>query len=180
MQPVVTSVSCQAGHQFSKRCADSIDLIAGIGLAGDGHAGVTVQHRSRVLADPTQPNLRQVHLIASELFSELATKGFRIAPGDLGENITTAGINLLDLPRSTLLQLGPSAVVEVTGLRNPCAQIDAFQPGLLAAVMDRAADGSLIRKAGIMAIVRASGPIRPGDPIVITLPSPPFERLDRV
>jgi MOSC domain-containing protein YiiM len=139
-----------------------------------------VKHRSRVAVDPTQPNLRQVHLIQAELFDELAGRGFDIRPGDLGENVTTRGIDLLALPRGALLRLGGDAVVEVTGLRNPCAQIEAFRPGLLAAVLDRGPDGEVIRKAGIMGIVRASGDVRPGDGIAVTLPPPPHERLERV
>jgi MOSC domain-containing protein YiiM len=177
---MVVSVSSHAHHQFSKSCVDAIELIAGVGVVGDAHAGITVKHRSRVRVDPTQPNLRQVHLLATELFAELAGKGFKFSPGDLGENIVTAGIDLLGLPRGTLLRLGASAIIEITGLRNPCAQIDAFQPGLLAAVLDRAGDGSLIRKAGIMAIVLAAGRVQPGDAIFVTVPAEPHERLERV
>jgi MOSC domain-containing protein YiiM len=167
-------------HAFSKRGEPSIRLIAGQGVEADAHCGVTVKHRSRVAVDPTQPNLRQVHLLPSELFDEVAAKGFSVHPGDLGENITTLGIDLLGLPRGTLLHLGTDAVVEVTGLRNPCAQIDAFQPGLLAAVLDRDTDGGLIRKAGIMGIVVAGGVVRPGDVIEAKFPALPHLRLERV
>ncbi len=138
-----------------------------------------MKHRSRVAADPTQPNLRQVHLIHEELFAELASKGYTIRPGDLGENITTSGIDLLALPTGTILSFG-AAAIEVTGLRNPCRQLDDFRPGLMKAVLDRAADGSLIRKAGIMGVVRSSGVVAPGDRIVIALPPKPHRPLERV
>jgi MOSC domain-containing protein YiiM len=163
-------VARHGSHAFSKPVVDAITLLAGHGVEGDAHCGVTVKHRSRVARDPTQPNLRQVHLIHAELFEELAPQGFRVGPGDLGENVLTRGIDLLGLPRGTRLHLGETAVVEVTGLRNPCAQIDAFQPGLMHATLETAADGSLIRKAGVMAVVVAGGTVSAGDPIRITLP----------
>ena len=148
--------------------------------ASDAHCGVTVKHRSRVAEDPTQPNLRQVHLIHAELFDELASAGFAVQPGDIGENIATRGIALLDLPTGALLQIGGTAVVEVTGLRNPCVQLDRFQRGLMAAVLGRAADGSVVRKAGVMAVVVAAGVVRPGDTVAVTLPAGPHRRLERV
>ncbi len=166
-------------HRFSKTPTLFIDIIAGQGVANDAHAGTLVKHRSRVAADPTQPNLRQVHLIHAELFDEIRPKGFDIQPGDLGENITTRGIDLLALPRGALLRIG-EATLEVTGLRNPCAQIEKFRPGLLAAVLGRAPDGTPILKAGIMTIARTGGVIRPGAPIEITLPLPPHHKLQRV
>jgi len=173
----VLSVSARRGHHFSKTNALEIRLIAGLGVDGDAHAGTTVKHRSRVAKDPNQPNLRQVHLIHAELFEELRVGGFDIAPGQLGENITTSGIDLLALPVGARLHLGDRAVVEVTGLRNPCVQIERFQPGLMAAVLDHAADGSLVRKAGVMGVVRAGGDVRPGDQVVIELPSEPHRAL---
>lgn len=176
----VTWVGRDASHRFSKPGVLQIRLIAGEGVAGDAHRGVTVQHRSRVAADPTQPNLRQVHLIAGELFDELAARGFRVASGDLGENITTRGIDLLALPTGARLAIGATAVVEITGLRNPCGQIEKFQTGLLAAVLDRAPDGALIRKAGVMGIVVTGGDIAPGDTITVTLPAEPHRPLERV
>ena len=142
--------------------------------------GETVKHRSRVAADPSQPNLRQVHLMHAELFDELRNKGFNVGPGDLGENIVTQGLDLLSLPRGALLRFGADATVEVTGLRNPCRQIDDFVPGLLKAVLDRDDEGKLIRKAGIMTVVRSGGTIRPGDAIVIDLPDGPWHKLDSV
>ena len=178
--PVVLAVSRDSEHRFSKVPAASINLIAGIGVEGDAHAGRTVQHRSRVAADPTQPNLRQVHLMHAELFDELREGGFDVQPGQLGENITTAGIDLLGLPRGTRLLLGAQAVIEVTGLRNPCVQIDAFRAGLLRAVVQRAADGTLVRKAGIMAVVVTGGPVSPGDPVAVVLPEGAHEPLARV
>lgn len=176
----VVAVSRRRGHHFSKDNQLEVRLVAGHGVDGDGHAGATVKHRSRVRVDPTQPNLRQVHLIHAELFDELALKGFSIQPGALGENVTTRGIDLLNLPRGALLKLGQEALIEVTGLRNPCSQIEAFQPGLLAAVLDKDAQGNLIRKSGIMAIVLRGGDVRPGDAISVTLPPEPYHRLERV
>ncbi|MDI1462939.1 MOSC domain-containing protein [Catellatospora sp. KI3] len=176
----VVAVSRDGEHRFSKPNADEIQLIAGIGVAGDAHAGVTVQHLSRVAADPSQPNLRQVHLIHAELHDEVREQGFEVAPGELGENITTRGIDLLSLPRGTVLRFGEQAAVEVTGLRNPCAQIDRFDDGLLKQVVYRDEDGGLVRRAGIMSIVLAGGPVRPGDAITVELPPEPHLPLDRV
>ena len=178
--PKVASVSQGALHTFSKSVAPHITLVAGHGVQGDAHCGVTVKHRSRVARDPTQPNLRQVHLMHTELLDELAAKGFAVAPGDLGENITTSGVALLALPAGTRVQLGESAVVELTGLRNPCAQLDNFQPGLMAATLDRSPEGALIRKAGVMGVVICGGVVRLGDAIHITLPSPPLRVLEPV
>lgn len=176
----VTSLARSATHSFSKHIVDEAQLVAGIGMAGDVHCGETVQHRSRVAVDPNQPNLRQVHLIASELLENLNGSGFSVGPGDLGENIITSGIDLLGLPRGALLQVGDEAVLEITGLRNPCAQIEAFSAGLLAQVVERAPDGSIVRKAGVMAIVVAGGSIRTGDRVIVKLPPPPHFPLDRV
>jgi MOSC domain-containing protein YiiM len=176
----VVAVSLRAGHHFSKTPSPSIRLLQGLGVAGDAHMGETVKHRSRVRKDPTQPNLRQVHLIHVELFSELRAKGFTVKPGELGENITTSGIDLLALPTGARLHLGAGAMVEITGLRNPCIQIDKFQKGLMAATLDRASDGSLIRKAGIMGIVIADGDVRPGDAIRVEVPAAPLRPLQPV
>ncbi|SMB94642.1 MOSC domain-containing protein [Deinococcus hopiensis] len=176
----VEAVSRKAKHTFSKDPRPAIRLLEGLGVEGDAHAGRTVKHRSRVAQNPAQPNLRQVHLIHAELLDELQDKGFAVEPGDLGENVTTRGIRLLDLPRGTRLHLGAEAVVEVTGLRNPCAQIDNFQPGLLSAVLDRDAEGHVIRKAGIMGVVISGGITRPGDAVHVELPPEPYERLERV
>jgi MOSC domain-containing protein YiiM len=151
-----------------------------MGVEGDAHCGVTVKHRSRVARDPTQPNLRQVHLIHEELFSELRAAGFTVEPSELGENITTRGVELLRLPRGTRLHIGGHAVVEVTGLRNPCVQIDRFQTGLKAAVLARAEDGSLIRKAGLMGVVVVGGEVRPNDEILVELPPLPHHVLEPV
>ena len=176
----VVAVSSGASHAFSKSTLPQIHLIAGHGVEGDAHCGVTVKHRSRVARDPTQPNLRQVHLLHAELFDELAAKGFAVVPGDLGENITTCNVALLALPAGTLVQLGERAVVELTGLRNPCAQLDRFQPGLMAATLDRSAQGALVRKAGVMGVVVQSGVVRPGDVIRIMLPVEPRRDLEPV
>lgn len=176
----VIAVARDAEHRFSKQVVSELNLVAGLGVEGDAHEGVTVKHRSRVAADPTQPNLRQVHLIHSELFAELAAKGFDVAPADLGENITTARLDLLALPQGTLLRFGGGVVLQVTGLRNPCAQIERFQPGLLAAVLHRGPDNEVIRKAGIMTIVRTGGTIRPGEAIEAERPPLPHLPLERV
>jgi hypothetical protein len=176
----VVAVSRSAVHEFTKPVEDSIDLVAGLGVRGDAHAGVTVQHRSRVAVDPTQPNLRQVHLIHSELHDELRSRGFDVAPGRLGENITVRGLDLLGLPRGTRLHIGTEAIVELTGLRNPCVQIDGLQRGLMKAVLDRDAEGRLIRKAGVMGVVVADGRVRPGEPIRVELPTGPRVELTPV
>ncbi len=180
MAGIVTAVSLSATHTMSKPNAESIRLLKGLGVEGDAHAGETVKHRSRVARDPTQPNLRQVHLIHSELHDELRDRGFALVPGQMGENVTTRGIDLLSLPVGATLQLGEAAIVEVTGLRNPCHQLNGIQEGLMAATLDRDADGELIRKAGIMGIVLAAGTVRPGDPIAITLPAEPHRALEKV
>lgn len=176
----IVAVARNEGHRFSKPILPAIRLLAGLGVEGDAHCGETVKHRSRVAVDPTQPNLRQVHLIHAELFEELAGKGFSLRPGDMGENVTTRGLDLLGLPTGTRMRLGPNALVEITGLRNPCVQIEAFQPGLLKAVLGRDGDGKLIRKAGVMAIVLAGGEVRPGDSIEVSLPALPHRALERV
>ena len=176
----VTAVSASASHTFGKLNQDGIRLLAGLGVEDDAHLGETVQHRSRVAQDPSQPNLRQVHLIHAELHDELGARGFDVGAGQMGENVTTCGIDLLGLPTGARLHLGSAAVVEVTGLRNPCAQLDAFRPGLMAAVLDRDERGHLIRKAGIMGIVLKGGEVRPGDPIRVELPPEPHQALERV
>ncbi len=176
-EPRVVSVSRDDAHRFSKPPVDSIRLLAGLGVEGDAHLGRTVQHRSRVRRDPTQPNLRQVHLIHAELHDELRAAGYDVTPGAIGENVTTRGVDLLGLPTGTVLRLGADAVIEVTGLRNPCLQIDGLRDGLLDEVVGRAEDGTIIRKAGVMAIVSAGGVVRPGDPIAIEMPAEPHVPL---
>ena len=180
LSAIVTAVARSAGHTFSKATQSAIRLLAGLGVEGDAHQGVTVKHRSRVARDPTQPNLRQVHLIHAELHEELAASGFTIAPGDLGENVTTRGLDLLGLPVGARLLLGDSAVVEITGLRNPCAQLDNFQPGLLSAVLGRDDDGRLVRKSGVMGVVIESGLVQAGDAVRVLLPALPHRRLEVV
>ena len=180
MSGTVIAVAKDEGHHFSKKLVPEIEIIAGLGVDGDAHLGKTVKHRSRVKADPTQPNLRQVHLIHTELFEEVAEKGFLVKPADLGENITTEGVDLLGLPRHAVLEIGKDVRLEVTGLRNPCAQIDYFQKGLLSAVLDKGPNGELVRKSGIMTVVLAGGHVRAGDRINVKLPDPPFLPLERV
>jgi MOSC domain-containing protein YiiM len=180
MGPVVVAVSSSPSHTMAKPTRDSIRLLAGLGVEGDAHLGETVQHRSRVARDPTQPNLRQVHLIHAELHDELQSAGFEVAIGQMGENVTTRGIDLLALPTGTRLRLGGEAVVEVTGLRNPCKQLDGIQSGLMAATLDRDPAGSLIRKTGVMAIVVTGGEVHPGDPVSSEPPPPPHRPLEPV
>ncbi len=176
----VVGVHRDAQHRFSKVPVDVVRLVAGHGVEGDAHYGVTVQHLSRVRRDPSRPNLRQVHLIAAELLDELARRGFTVRPGDLGENVTTLGIDLLALSTGTRLALGGDAVVEVTGLRNPCVQIDRFADGLLAAVIDRDAAGGIVRRAGVMGVVVTGGDVRVGDEVGLALPEGPFRPLQPV
>ena len=180
MSGVVKAVSRSAGHTLVKSNEDKIRLVAGLGVEGDAHLGATVKHRSRVARDPSQPNLRQVHLIHAELHDELRERGFAVSAGQMGENVTTRGVDLLRLPAGARLHLGDLAVIEVTGLRNPCAQLDRIQRGLMGATLERGQDGSLIRKAGIMAVVLAGGDVRPGDPIRVELPAEPFQLLTPV
>jgi MOSC domain-containing protein YiiM len=176
----VVSVSRDPEHRFSKPVVDDIVLVAGLGVEGDAHAGATVQHRSRVARDPSQPNLRQVHLVHAELFDEVGGSGPEVAPGALGENVTTRGVDLLGLPRGAVLRLGPDAVVEVTGLRNPCVQIDGLEAGLMRRLVARDDDGRVVRKAGVMAVVLAGGRVAPGDEIAIELPEGEHEALQPV
>jgi len=170
-QPRVVAVSKDGEHRFSKPLVDAVTLVAGWGIEGDAHAGTTVQHRSRVARDPSQPNLRQVHLLHAELFDEVAEAGFSVKPGQMGENVTTSGIDLLGLPEGAVLHLGDDASVQVTGLRNPCQQINGFEPGLLRAVLGRAEDGTVERKGGVMSVVLTGGTVRPGDRIRVELPA---------
>lgn len=179
VQPRVLAVHRSAAHQFSKSTVAEIDLVEGVGVVGDAHAGTTVQHLSRVRADASQPNLRQVHLIHAELFNHLATVGHEVSPGDLGENITTHGIALLGLPVGTRLTIS-EAVITVTGLRNPCQQINDFQPGLLKHVLRTDAAGNVERLTGVMGIVSRGGTVRADDEITVTLPPEPHHCLTRV
>ena len=174
---MVAAVHRSATHTMSKSTLDSIQLVAGLGVDGDAHQGVTVKHRSRVARDPSQPNLRQVHLIHAELHDELAAAGFAVGAGQMGENVTTRDVDLLALPTGTRLYLGPTAVVEVTGLRNPCLQLEGIARGLMAAVLDRDERGELIRKAGVMGIVLAGGEVRAGDPVRVEPPAGPYRPL---
>lgn len=173
----VLAVHRSALHHFSKERVHAITLLEGLGVQGDAHCGATVQHRSRVARDPAQPNLRQVHLLHAELFEELAAHGHTVHPGDLGENITTEGIDLLELSTGTELKLGATARLRITGLRNPCVQIDRFQPGLKAAVLGRTADGEPVRKAGVMAVVLRGGEVSAQDRIQVVPPNGPHVPL---
>jgi MOSC domain-containing protein YiiM len=167
---VVTSVSCSKAHTFTKPTGTTISLVAGLGVQGDAHMGPTVKHRSHIRKFGDIPNLRQVHLIHEELLEELRAGGFNVHAGTIGENVTTRGLDLLALPTGTRLRLGAQAVIEITGLRNPCRQIEAFAPGLLQAVLGRDSDGNLIRKTGVMAVVIAGGDVKAGDAIAVMLP----------
>ena len=180
MGGVVTAVSRSATHTLARRNQGVVRLLTGLGVEGDAHMGETVKHRSRVARDPNQPNLRQLHLIHAELLDELRAAGFAVSAGQMGENVTTRGIDLLGLPTGTQLRFGNAALIEVTGLRNPCVQLNRIQPGLMAAVLGHDAQGRLIRKAGVMAVVLVGGEIRPGDPIRVELPPEPFRPLEPV
>jgi len=180
MKGLVAAVSCSATHTLIKANQSCVRLMAGLGIEGDAHQGETVKHRSRVARDPSQPNLRQVHLIQAELHDELRSAGFAVSAGQMGENITTRGVDLLGLPAGTRLHLGATAVVEVTGLRNPCAQLDGIQAGLMAATLGRDEHGGLIRKAGVMGIVLTGGEVRTGDAIRVELPPQPHRALEPV
>ena len=169
-----------AEHGFSKQIRPLVHLVEGLGVEGDAHLGVTVQHLSRVRRAPHEPNLRQVHLIQAELFEEVLPAGHRVLPGQLGENVTTSGLDLLGLPVGTVLLLGDTAEVQLTGLRNPCRQIDVFQPGLLQQLLGRDAGGAVVRRAGVMGVVRRGGEVRPGDPVTVVHPEPPHRPLDLV
>jgi MOSC domain-containing protein YiiM len=179
-QPRVVAVCADSRHRFQKPAVLAIELMEGLGVAGDAHVGTTVQHLYDKRRHPERANLRQVHLIASELFAELAGVGFSIHPGDLGENITTAGVDLTALPLGTRIRLGNEAEIELTGLRNPCRQIDEFQPGLVQAAKDRAENGAVILRAAVMAVVVRSGQVLGGDRISIQLPKEPHLPLQPV
>jgi MOSC domain-containing protein YiiM len=168
---IVESVHRSAAHALTKPAAGSIKLLVGLGVEGDAHQGKTVQHLSRIARDPTTPNVRQVHLIQAELHDELRARGFLVRAGDMGENVTTRGLDLLALPVGTRLHLGAEAIVELTGLRNPCVQLERVAKGLMAAVLDRDADGALVRKAGVMSVVVSGGEVRPGDPVRVARPA---------
>lgn len=176
----VTSVNVNAVHTFSKEPALEARLLADLGVEGDAHCGATVRHRFARRLDPSRPNLRQVHLIASELFDELAVAGHAVRPGDLGENVTTQRVDLLALPEGTVLRLGVEAAVRLTGLRTPCRLIDTFQPGLMNRLWDAGPDGERSRRAGVMAVVVTGGTVRPGDPLSVVLPTPPYRALGPV
>jgi MOSC domain-containing protein YiiM len=180
MQGTVVAVSRSPTHSFSKGNQEFIKLLSGLGVEGDTHMGEKVQHRSRVAKDPNQPNLRQVHLIHAELHDELRQHGFDISPGEMGENITTRGISLLDLPTGSRLHIGKTAVVEITGLRNPCYQLDDFQKGLMKAVLDKDEQGNLVRKAGVMGIVLIEGEVYVNDGIHVEWPPEPHLTLKPV
>jgi MOSC domain-containing protein YiiM len=180
MHPTIIALARDCEHRFSKQPAECLTLLAGQGVEGDAHAGRLVQHLSRMAKAPNTPNLRQVHLIHAELLEELAGKGFAVEPGQLGENLTTRGIDLLGLSRGTRLRLGPDALIEITGLRNPCRQIDGLAKGLMAATLDKAADGSPIRKCGVMAVVVSTGEVRVGDGIRLESMPMGFEALEVV
>ncbi len=176
----VTAVSSNGTYSFTKPNRESVTLLAGLGVEGDVHAGEKVKHRFRVRQDPDQPNLRQVHLMHEELFDELAADGYAVAPGELGENITTRGLDLLGLPTGARLRLGADAVVEITGLRNPCRQIDAFRAGLMKKVVGHDASGAVAHKAGVMSVVLHGGEVRPGDAVEVVLPEGPHHPLKTV
>ena len=173
----VVAVSKDEYHRFSKVPCTQITLIKGVGVRGDTHSGVTVQHLFAVEQDPRQPNLRQVHLLQQEFLDQARDQGYELTPGDLGENILTDDLDLVGLWQDTLLHIGSQAVVRVSGLRNPCAQIDSFRPGLLQVAVRRDLKGDVVRKAGIMGVVTTGGVVHPGDEIEVEWPAQPHRRL---
>jgi len=175
----VIAVSTNAKHSFSKQAQDSIHLVQELGVEGDAHFGATTQHRWLMKKNPTRKNLTQVHLLHAELFDELVSAAFFLSPGEMGENVTTRGIDLLTLPTKTKLHCG-GAVIEVTGLREPCAQLNKLRPGLMKALIRRSKEGIVVRKAGIMGVVLAGGVVRPGDHIEVELPPQPWETMGPV
>ncbi len=176
----VLAVAKDGQHRFSKTTSPMIRLLKGKGVEGDAHCGEKVQHRSRVRVNPDQPNLRQVHLIAEETLEELSAKGFAVEPSQLGENITTRGIDLLSLPENTHLSVGDKVILTITGLRNPCQQLNEHQPGLMQALLGRDENDQLLLKAGVMAVVTEGGEVKAGDPIKISYPAQPHKPLVRV
>ena len=176
----IVAVSASAAHGFSKAPRDAITLLAGLGVEGDAHCGATAQHLYRMGKDPTAPNLAQVHFLPVELFAEMAELGYALEPGAMGENVLTEGLDLVTLPTGTIFEIGEGVMVEISGIRDPCKKIDALGPGLTKAMFGRDADGGLLRKAGIMGVVRSGGTIRPGDVIQVTLPAEPHRRLEVV
>ena len=180
MSATVTAVSRSPVHGFSKQPAPEIEIVAGLGVAGDAHAGKTVRHLYRVRKDPSAPNLCQVHLLHQELFAELAAAGIALGPGENGENILTSGIDLLTLPVGAVLRIGPDAAVEITGLREPCQQMNKLRPGLMKACLARDAQGKLVRKAGVMGLALAGGTVRAGDAITVELPPQPWQTMGPV
>lgn len=180
MRGVVTSTSCSPCHSFSKTVCGRIRVLTGLGVEGNAHMGTTVRHRSRRAQHPDLPNLRQVHILHAEFFEELAERGFDVKPGDLGENITVSGIDLLGLPRRARLRIGETAVLVVTGLRNPCRQLDNFRAGLMSAVLDRDNEGRLVRKGGIMTMVERSGDVCNSDAVIVEFPPLPHVSLEPV
>ena len=180
MKPTVVSVHRSSRHDFTKPRVDQLELHAGLGVEGDAHMGARVKHRSRVEADPNQPNLRQVSFLPREILDGVAGKGFEVSPGDLGENISTAGLDLFALPTGTVLRLGDTALVALTGLRNPCGQINGFADGLLGALIERDDEGKLLRRGGVMSVVLLGGTVRAGDAIAVALPPEPHVEMERV
>lgn len=174
--PHVIGVHVGSAHTFSKTSQDVIRLIENHGVEGDAHAGSCDQHLFHIRRFGEQPNLRQVHLIQAEFFDEVAEKEHVVRSGELGENITTRSVDLLNLPTGTRLQLGRDAIIELTGLRNPCHQIDQFQEGLLQHCKEATPNG-VVRKAGVMAIVLHGGDVKANDRIMVDLPAGPHRPL---
>jgi hypothetical protein len=171
----VHSVSASPRHGFSKLVRESITLIKGHGVDGDAHAGAFVKHRYLARWRPRMANERQVHLINQALFEELFSEGFNVQPGNLGENVTTRGIDLLRLPLGTMLALGPTAAVELRGLRTPCVLVDRFRKGLLKALVRKGEQPRF--RAGVMGVVREGGILFPGNPVKVTISPAPWQAL---
>lgn len=177
--PIVIAVASDSKHNIIKPIRESVRLIAGWGVEGDAHAGKTVQHRYDKRRNPDAPNLRQVHLMHSELFDQVSGLGLSVKPGQMGENITTRHIDILNLPRGTQLRIG-EAVIEITGLRNPCKYLNQIAPGLLKACLGKHEDGTNFPHSGVMGVILADGEVKAGDEIHIITPPKPHERLKPV
>lgn len=177
---MVESVHRSESHDFTKATVEEVVLVAGVGIEGDAHAGATVQHVSRKKKDADRPNLRQVHLVSAELHEELVADGFDLDHGGFGENLVTRGIALGDLPVGTTLALGDDAIIVLTGLRDPCAQIDRHREGLRAAVAFDPGEGPKLFRDGAMAMVVRGGVVRTGDPIGVALPPEPHHPMRKV
>jgi MOSC domain-containing protein YiiM len=172
----VVAVHRKEEYGVFKEIQESVHLVKGFGVQGDAHMGTLVQHRYNKKQNPNQPNLRQVHLIQAELFDDLKELGLIVKPGEMGENITTRNIDIINLPLDTKLHLGDSAILQLTGLREPCGQLNTVQKGLKNAVLDESGKS----RVGVMSVVLRGGAVKADDLIRVELPSEPHQDLQPV